>query len=273
MELGIPQIAIAMVLMCLLGGCASTKSESVFYGETPYTLETDTIKRLQKIPDLGQDQITIAVYNFPDRTGQRKPSQKFSQLSTAITQGPEVYLISALKKVSGGDWFTVVERAGLNSLVKERQLIRSTRELYDGEQKALNVLKPLVFAGLIIEGGVVSYDSNVKSGGEGARVFGIGVSQQYRTDQVTVAMRLIAVQTGEVLMTVTATKTIASFQTGADVFRFFDMRTKALEIESGAAINAPTNYAIRSAIEFAVLQMIEKGEVQSLWKYKKEEKK
>ena len=54
MELGIPQIAIAMVLMCLLGGCASTKSESVFYGETPYTLETDTIKRLQKIPDLGQ---------------------------------------------------------------------------------------------------------------------------------------------------------------------------------------------------------------------------
>jgi hypothetical protein len=51
------------------------------------------------------------------------------------------------------------------------------------------------------------------------------------------------------------------------------MRTKALEIESGAAINEPTNYAIRSAIEFAVLQMIEKGEVQSLWKYKKEEKK
>jgi curli production assembly/transport component CsgG len=86
-------------------------------------------------------------------------------------------------------------------------------------------------------------------------------------------MRLIAVQTGEVLMTVSATKTIASFQTGADVFRFFDMRTKALEIESGAAINEPTNYAIRSAIEFAVLQMIEKGEVQSLWKYKKEEKK
>ena len=150
---------------------------------------------------------------------------------------------------------------------------RSTREMYEGQQQASNVLKPLLFAGLIVEGGVVSYDSNVKSGGEGARVFGIGVSQQYRTDQVTVAMRLIAVQTGEVLMTVSATKTIASFQTGADVFRFFDMRTKALEIESGAAINEPTNYAIRSAIEFAVLQMIEKGEVQSLWKYKKEEKK
>ena len=107
--------------------------------------------------------------------------------------------------------------------------------MYEGQQKASNVLKPLLFAGLIVEGGVVSYDSNVKSGGEGARVFGIGVSQQYRTDQVTVAMRLIAVQTGEVLMTVTATKTIASVQTGTDVVRFFDMRTKAREIESGGA--------------------------------------
>ena len=98
-----------------------------------------------------------------------------------------------------------VERKGLNSLVKERQLVRSTRELYDGETSANTVLKPLIFAGLIIEGGVVSYDSNMVSGGEGARVFGIGSSKQYRTDQVTIAMRIIAVQTGEVLMTISAT--------------------------------------------------------------------
>ena len=50
------------------------------------------------------------------------------------------------------------------------------------------------------------------------------------------------------------------------------MRTKALEIESGVAINEPTNYAVSSAIEYAVLQMIEKGEAQKLWKYKKGEK-
>ena len=256
-----------------MSGCATTHNHYTEFSEKPFVETPVTSELLINIPDLDQPKITIAVYNFPDRTGQRKPNSKFSQLSTAITQGPDVYLISALKKVSNGDWFTVVERSALPSLVKERQLIRSTREMYEGQQQAANVLKPLLFAGLIVEGGVVSYDSNVKSGGEGARVFGIGVSQQYRTDQVTVAMRLIAVQTGEVLMTVTATKTIASFQTGADVFRFFDMRTKALEIESGVAINEPTNYAVRSAIEYAVLQMIEKGEAQKLWKYKIGEKK
>jgi curli production assembly/transport component CsgG len=178
-------------------------------------------------------------------------------------------LIDALKKVSGGDWFIVVERKGLQNLVRERQLVRSTRLEYDGEQKANNVLKPLIFAGLIIEGGIVSYDTNVVSGGEGARVFGIGASKQYRTDQVAVAMRVIAVQTGEVLMTVSANKTIASYQTGADVFRFFDLRTKALEIESGAAVNEPIDYAIRSAIEYAVLKMVEKGEKLDYWKFKK----
>ena len=259
-------------MLIFLSGCASTNGNYAEFSEKPFLENPATSELLFALPDLDQPKITIAVYSFPDRTGQRKPNDKFSQLSTAITQGPEAYLMSALKMVSGGDWFTVVERAGLTSLVKERQLIRSTRDLYDGEQKAKNVLKPLLF-GLIIEGGVVSYDSNVRSGGEGARVFGIGISKQYRTDQVTVAMRVIAVQTGEVLMTVSVTKTIASHQSSGDVLRFFDMRTKALEIESGAAVNEPTDYAIRSAIEFAVLQMVEKGERQGFWKYKKGDKK
>ena len=154
-----------MALMCMLGGCASNKglNENGFYqGDTPYTMETDTMKRLEKIPELGQAQITVAVYNFPDRTGQRKPSQKFSQLSTAVTQGAEVWVINALKAVGGyNPWFIVLERQGLDSIIKERQLIRSTRELYDGESDVKNQLKPLKFAGLIIEGGIVGYDSNV----------------------------------------------------------------------------------------------------------------
>ena len=272
MELGIPQIAIAMVLMCLLGGCASTKSESVFYGETPYTLETDTIKRLQKIPDLGQDQITIAVYNFPDKTGQRKPNTKFSQISTAVTQGPEVWVINALKAVGGPNpWFIVLEREGLDAIIKERQLIRSTRELYDGESDVKNQLKPLKFAGLIVEGGIVGYDSNITSGGIGARYFGIGASEQYRTDQVTVSIRIVAVQTGEILLTTSATKTIASYSSGGDVFRFLDMSTKALEIETGVATNEPVNYAIRTTIEHAVHNLIYEGIEKGLWKFKIEE--
>jgi curli production assembly/transport component CsgG len=272
MELGIPQIAIAMVLMCLLGGCASTKSESVFYGETPYTLETDTIKRLQKIPDLGQDQITIAVYNFPDKTGQRKPNTKFSQISTAVTQGPEVWVINALKAVGGTNpWFIVLEREGLDAIIKERQLIRSTRELYDGESDVKNQLKPLKFAGLIVEGGIVGYDSNITSGGIGARYFGIGASEQYRTDQVTVSIRIVAVQTGEILLTTSATKTIASYSSGGDVFRFLDMSTKALEIETGVATNEPVNYAIRTTIEHAVHNLIYEGIEKGLWQFKIEE--
>ena len=275
MELGIPQIAIAMALMCMLGGCASNKglNDNGFYqGETPYTMETDTMKRLENIPELGQPQITVAVYNFPDRTGQRKPSQKFSQLSTAVTQGAEVWVINGLKAVGGNDpWFIVLERQGLDSIIKERQLIRSTRELYDGESDVKNQLKPLKFAGLIIEGGIVGYDTNITSGGAGARYFGIGVSEQYRTDQVTVSLRIVAVQTGEILMTVSATKTIASYSSGGDVFRFLDMSTKALEIETGVATNEPVNYAIRTTIEHAIFNMIHEGIEKELWQFKIEE--
>ena len=256
-----------LAVMCILTGCATTNQQLVTHGADPYIEGTTTIERLREIPDLdNQPKITIAVYSFTDQTGQRKPSSNFSQLSTAVTQGPDVWVISALKAVSDGDWFKVVERKGLNNLVKERQLIRSTRELYDGETQASNTLKPLLFAGLIIEGGIVGYDSNVASGGVGARYFGIGINEMYRTDQVTVSLRVVAVQTGEILLSVSASKTIASYSQGGDVFRFLDLGTKALELESGMATKEPVNYAIRTTIEHAVLQMIYEGVNKTVWK-------
>mgnify|MGYP003113789378 FL=1 len=258
------KLLVALGLFCGLAGCSTTNQPDILYGDLPASITTSTVESLYAIPKLNQPKITIAVYNFPDRTGQRKPNTKFSQLSTAVTQGAEVWVISALKAVGGGEWFKVVERQGLDSLIKERQLIRSTRELYDGETDK-TVLKPLVFAGLIIEGGVVGYDSNIMSGGVGARYFGIGVKEQYRVDQVTVSLRVVAVQTGEVLVTVSASKTIASHSKGGDVFRFLDMSTKALELETGVSTNEPVNYAVRSTIEYAVLKMIHEGIACELW--------
>jgi len=266
------RIFMVVLTAIVITGCASTKQTTTFKGDMPYVEGTPTGELLMAIPELdGQPKITIAVYRFTDLTGQRKPSTKFSQLSTAVTQGSDTFVISALKLVSNGKWFQVVERNGLDNLVKERQLIRSTRDLYDGENEIEKILKPMLFAGLIIEGGIVGYDSNTQSGGAGARYFGIGVSEQYRVDQVTISMRIVSVQTGEILLTTNVTKTIASHSSGGDVFRFLDMGTKALELETGVAVNEPVNYAIRTAIEFAVLELIHSGEKQGFWKFKKKE--
>ena len=189
-------------------------------------------------------------------------------MSSAVTQGAESWVIQALQEVGDGTWFQVVERVGLDNLVKERQLIRSTREQYEGDDA--QVLKPLLFAGLLIEGAVVGYDSNVVSGGTGARYFGIGAQTQYRVDTVTIAMRIVSVSTGEVLLSVTTQKDIASHASGVDVFKFLDLGTKALEIESGVAINEPVNYAVRAAVEQSILQLVEQGEQRGLWKYKQD---
>ena len=39
----------------------------------------------------------------------------------------------------------------------------------------------------------------------------------------------------------------------------------------GVAVNEPVTYAIRTAIEFAVLEIIHAGEQKKYWKFKKEE--
>jgi len=253
----------AIILMVLMSGCATVHPS---WEPAQKVTSVPIENQLEILPELDGKKITIAVYDFIDKTGQRKPSERFSNLSSAVTQGADVWVIDALQKAGQGTWFTVVERNGLDNLVKERQIIKSTREVYDGES-AVN-LKPLLFAGLLLEGGVVGYDSNTTSGGMGARYFGIGADTQYRTDQVTIAMRIVSVQTGEVLLSVATEKTIASYASGADVFRFLDMGTKALEIEAGSAVNEPTNYAVRAAIEEAVRLLITKGEEKSLWKFK-----
>lgn len=248
----------------LLSGCAGTMTKEDW--SLPQVARSPIQDNLVAMPRLDGPKITIAVYSFADKTGQRKPNDKFSQLSSAVTQGAEVWVINALQKAGSGSWFTVVERVGLDNLVKERQLIRSTREVYEGKEAVQ--LKPMLFAGLLLEGGVVGYDSNTTSGGAGARYFGIGANTSYRTDQVTVAMRVISVQTGEVLLSVACEKTIASHKSGADVFRFLDLGTKALEIETGSAVNEPTNYAVRAAIEACVAEIIKEGENKDLWEYK-----
>jgi len=254
-----------IILAIFLNGCASTMSQQDW--DNPKVARTPYENILETTPELDGPKITIALYSFTDKTGQRKPNTNFSQLSSAVTQGSEVWVINALKQVGNETWFTVLERVGLDNLVKERQLIRSTRDTYEGEKAPS--LNPMLFAGLVLEGGVVGYDSNITSGGVGARYFGIGANTKYRTDQVTVAMRIVSVQTGEVLLTVATEKTIASYASGADVFRFLDLGTKALEIEAGSAINEPTNYAVRAAIEAAVVELVNQGEQQGLWKFKK----
>ena len=209
----------------------------------------------------------IAVYrdSFQDLTGQRKSNSSFALFSTAVTQAPEALLIRALKHAADGKFFRVVERVGLDNLTKERQLIRSTRENFEEELK----LQPLLFAGLIIQGGVISYDTNIQSGGIGARYLGIGNSKQYREDVVTISLRLVSVSTGEILIETTVSKNILSTSISQDIFRFIEQGTELVEVELVNSRNESTTIALMKSIESAVLELINVGYDRSFWKHEK----
>ena len=211
----------------------------------------------------------VAVYPtaFTDQTGQRKSNSEFALFSTAITQQPNALLIRALKHAGNGDFFTVVERVGLDNLTKERQLIRSAREQSSSEDDKKKVLRPLLFAGVLIEGAVISYESNLATGGIGARYLGIGSSIQYREDSVAVTLRMVSVATGEILIEVMTEKTIFSYGKSEDVFRFIEMGTELVEIELGNSRNESTTIALMKSIESAVLELINVGYDRSFWKH------
>ena len=226
-------------------------------------LDLQSVK-LTELPPAKNKPI-IAVYrdSFQDLTGQRKSNSSFALFSTAVTQAPEALLIRALKHAADGKFFRVVERVGLDNLTKERQLIRSTRENFEQDQK----LQPLLFAGLIIQGGVISYDTNIQSGGIGARYLGIGNSKQYREDVVTISLRLVSVSTGEILIETTVSKNILSTSISQDIFRFIEQGTELVEIEGGIAENEVGSIALQKAVESGVFNLIEIGIERGYWEY------
>jgi curli production assembly/transport component CsgG len=208
--------------------------------------------------------IDIAVYSYEDKTGQQKPTEGFSSFSKAVTQGSEALLIDVLKDVSGSRWFNVVERVGIQNLLNERNLIDQTQRSYRNTQRS--TLPPLRFAGIIVEGGIINYDSNTMTSGAGARLLNIGQSTEYRRDEVTVALRAVSVNTGEVLVSSTAEKVIYSTLWRGEVFKFVSS-SQILELEGGFSRNEPVGLAVRQAIELAVLSMIVEGAEKGLWSF------
>jgi curli production assembly/transport component CsgG len=260
----------------ILSGCAlGSATHNVIAGEQfddPIIEQNVYMKKDDnKLQPPADGPITIAVYGFTDKTGQRKSLANIASLSSAVTQGAESYLIKALQEVGDAKWFTVLERVGLENIIKERQMIRQAREQYQGREA--KSLPPMVFAGVLVEGGIVGYDSNTVTGGSGVRFLGIGTSTQYQSDTVTVNLRTVSVSTGEVLTSVTVTKTVLSYMDKAGVLRFITNGTNSVEAEIGASINESINKATNLAIQAAVIDTIREGARKGHWNFKEEEKK
>lgn len=257
---------ILIFAVLLLSGCATV--QKVGYEHKPEVTPNKLQKEFDLIPPPATKRITVAVYSFKDLTGQRKNTPNIASFSTAVTQGAEPFLIKALQDVGHGEWFDVVERVNVDNLVKERTIIKQMRDAYEGA--AARPLMPLQFAGIIIEGGIIGYDSSTESGGAAYKWLGIGPQTQYSKDIVTVSLRAVSVNTGKVLATVTVNKTVYSTADSIAVLKFFKEGTQSFELETGLTINEPTSLAVKATVEAGVVELIKEGQRKGLWDYRKE---
>ena len=255
---------IALAIISVLSGCAVTQKMGVEY--KPEVAEMKMKKEFDTIPNPNGPRVTVAVYSFKDMTGQRKAVSSYASFSTAVTQGAEPFLISALQDVGHGTWFDVVERVNVDNLIKERTIIKQMRDMYEGP--GAKQLMPLQFAGIIVEGGIIGYDSSSESGGAAYRWLGIGPQTQYSKDIVTISLRAVSVNTGKVLATVSVTKTVYSTADSFAMLKFFSDGTKAFEGETGLTINEPGTLAVKATVEAAVVELIKEGQRKGVWEYK-----
>ena len=218
-------------------------------------------KDLISLPE-PKSKVVVAVYKFRDQTGQYKTSSQATTFSTAVTQGATSLLNKALED-SG--WFMPIEREGLANLLNERKIISSTRMQAQGSGGAkVSLLPPLLYAGVLLEGGIIGYDSNFVTGGLGVRYFGVGGSGQIRKDRITIYLRLVSTQNGQVLKSVSTTKTVLSKEVDFNVYRYVSVN-RLFEFETGLSTNEPVTVCVLEAIEKAVHDLIVEGIQDRLW--------
>lgn len=263
-----PLFAFVALAQC---ACTLTPANVTHDGAT-LTPKSEVLRDLMQLPE-PKGKIAVAVYGLRDLTGQYKPAPD-SSFSTAVTQGGSAMLLKALLE-SG--WFLPVERESLQNLLTERKILRALeapaeRANASAPDKLATSMQPppLMPANILIEGAIVAYESNVRTGGAGARYLGVGASMQYRVDQVTINLRVVNVRTGQILHSVSTTKTIYSELLDSGVYRFVSFK-KLLELEAGYSRSEPTQLCVNEAIEAAVLHLIVQGVRMNLWTLKNPE--
>lgn len=255
---------IALIFMVLVAACGSYMHQPLRTRRAVLGQETPAKKVLLELPE-AKEKIVVAVYKFRDQTGQYKASETGANWSTAVTQGATTILIRALEE-SG--WFIPIERENMGNLLNERKIIRTSRAQYEGgDENSSSVLPPLLFAGVILEGGIISYETNILTGGAGIRYFGADISGQYREDRVSIYIRAVSSSNGKVLKTVYTTKSILSQEVSLGLFRYVKSK-RLLEAETGFTYNEPSEICVTEAIEKAVESLIIEGVQGRLWSLK-----
>ena len=250
------KVVILSTLVSCLTGCTAFFNQPFKARRARLGEETPVTFNLRQLPP-PKERLVTAVYKFRDLTGQYKQTETGTGFSTAVTQGTTNILLKALEE---SNWFVPIERENVSNLLNERKIVRSSiAQFKEGEN-----LPPLLFAGIILEGGVVSYDANIITGGGGLQYFGAGGSTQYRQDRVTVYLRAVSTKNGKILKTIYTSKTILSQTVNASLFRYVSFK-RLLETETGMTTTEPGQLAVTEAIEKSVEGLIIEGVRDGLW--------
>ncbi len=247
-------LLLSLLVVVGVSGCSTFNNTPIStFGTAELTPMTNLTSDMLNLP-APRGKVVAAVYGFKDQTGQYKSSPE-SNFSTAVTQGGSAILLKALRD---SKWFIPVERENLQNILTERKIVRAIEQPGEGDNKNPIKLPSLMGAKLLIEGAVIGYDSNIKTGGLGLKYLGVGGAGQYRADQVTVNLRAIDINSGQILHSVSTTKTVYSTQLTSGVYKFISYKS-LLEAEVGTTLNEPVQIAVQEAIEAAVVNLIAEG--------------
>jgi curli production assembly/transport component CsgG len=263
---------LAMLCPIALAGCASNPVYNTVEQPSPIVGSlSSTSMALAQLPAPPR-RLTVAVYDFPDLTGQRRPTQigSVSELSTAVSQGSSSVVIEALRLTGGGTWFNVLDRTRDADQVRERTILAAT--------SPNTPFAPLPPAEYILNGGVTAFERSVVANNTSAAFLGIGGNKSVVRNFVSVTLRLVRADTAEVIDSVTAYRSIDNNSEGVasrsrlpggiypdSLLSKYPSPSDYLEADLSRSRAEMVQIATREAIEAALYELIGNAARGGLW--------
>ena len=240
----------AISSLTLLAGCSNNsrhyneveplQGPSITENNTHYTsglsCVSDRIKLSRKIK--------VTIDQIPDKTGKVNSAEGYK-----ITQGVESMAITALSKIKA---IQVVERRNISSFNTETALMEKKRIGDNRRYKLSNGhsirYKPMLSgkihsADYYITGAVTEVNYNIYSGGKLLNISGLEFGSKTVMMNVAMDLRIVNVQTLEVIDSISLQKQFVGKRTKAGLYRFIDR--EQLAYDGGSSTDEPIQMGVR----------------------------
>lgn len=255
-------LILASAVLLFVSGCTISHTDVRLHRPTP--IDIGLTEKLEKNQDKIDPSLRISVGGFYNKTGQFKDLSML-RYSRALTEGAYDVLYHALYIALGPRAVLERDRENIRRIEEEYEM----SHLFDNKRRRVGLIQRggpqggTTGADFLVSGAIISYNVARKSGVLGVNIEGVGALFQKSITEVGVELKLIDMNSSQIIWNTYKYSSVSGEKIGADMFRFITSGGSQylVSLEGGIARQMPAYFALQDCIAQGIEDMIKANDL------------